>query len=195
MGDITEMDDNVIPEKGIVKPWECPATMAESWGYSLLDTKEYWKSSNELIEKMVEIRSKGGNYLLNVGPDANGVVPEMAQQRMSDISKWMAVNSNAIYNTTPISNKIYNAYLTQNKTHLFIFIKKSTEKSLLMRIDPKSIGKITLQTPNGEELVSYKPSLGNGIVINIPDSLPFSSLSVLKIEKTGIKKEKLKITD
>ena len=114
---------------------------------------------------------------------------------MNDISKWMAVNSNAIYNTNPISNKIYNTYLTQNKSHIFIFIKKSTEKSLLMRIDPKSIGKITLQTPNGEEPVAYKPSLGNGIVINIPDNLPFPSLSVLKIAKTGIKKEKLKITD
>ncbi len=195
VGDIIEMEDNIIPEKGSVKPWECPATMAESWGYSLLDTKEYWKSSNELIEKMVEIRSKGGNYLLNVGPDAKGVVPELAKARMNDISKWMAVNSEAIYNTTPISNKIYNTYLTQNKTHIFLFIKKSTEKSLLMRINPKSIGKITLQTPNGEEPVSYKPSLGNGIVINIPDNLPFSSLSVLKIEKTGIKKDNLKITD
>jgi len=195
VGDIIEMEDNTIPEKGNVKPWECPATMAESWGYSKLDTKEYWKSSNELIEKLVEIRSKGGNYLLNVGPDAKGVVPALAQERMSDISKWMAVNSEAIYNTTPVSNKIYNAYLTQNKTNIFIFIKKSTEKYLLMRIDPKSVGKITLLTPKGEEPVSYNQSFGNGIVINIPVNLPFPSLSVLKIEKTGVSKTKLKITD
>ena len=64
-----------------------------------------------------------------------------------------------------------------------------------MHIAPKSVGKITLLTPNGEEPVSYKQSLGNGIVINIPVNLPFSSLSVLKIEKTGIIKSKLKITD
>jgi len=195
VGDIIEMEDNTIPEKGNLKPWECPATMAESWGYSKLDTKEYWKSSSELIEKLVEIRSKGGNYLLNVGPDSKGVVPELARERMNDISKWMAVNSSAIYNTKPVSNNIYNAYLTQNKTHVFIFVKKSTEKYLLMRIDPKSIGKITLLTPNGEEPVSYKQSFGNGIVINLPVNLPFSSLSVLKIEKTEIIKSKLKITD
>ena len=195
VGDIIEMEDNTIPEKGNLKPWECPATMAESWGYSKLDTKEYWKSSNELIEKLVEIRSKGGNYLLNVGPDSKGVVPELARERMNDISKWMAVNSSAIYNTKPVSNNIYNAYLTQNKTHIFIFIKKAIEKYLLMRIDPKSIGKITLLTPNGEEPVSYKESFGNGIVINLPVNLPFPSLSVLKIEKTEIVKSKLKITD
>ena len=98
--------------------------MAESWGYSILDTKEYWKSSNELIEKLVEIRSKGGNYLLNIGPDAKGVIPDLAKERMNDISKWMAVNGAAIINTKPVANKVYNTYLTQNKTHIFLFINK-----------------------------------------------------------------------
>jgi alpha-L-fucosidase len=189
------MEDNKIPEKENAKPWECPATMAESWGYSVLDTKEYWKSSNELIEKLVEIRSKGGNYLLNVGPDAKGIIPELAKERMNDISKWMAVNSEAIYKTKPIANKIYNTYLTQNKTHIFIFIKKTTEKYLLMYIDPKSVKKITLLTPKGEQAVSFKSSAGKGIVINNPSILPFSSLSVLKIEKINQTENKLSITD
>jgi len=195
IGDIIEMEDNKIPEKENAKPWECPATMAESWGYSVLDTKEYWKSSNELIEKLVEIRSKGGNYLLNVGPDAKGIIPELAKERMNDISKWMAVNSEAIYKTKPIANKIYNTYLTQNKTHIFIFIKKTTEKYLLMYIDPKSVKKITLLTPKGEQAVSFKSSAGKGIVINNPSILPFSSLSVLKIEKIKQTENKLSITD
>jgi alpha-L-fucosidase len=195
VGDIIEMEDNRIPEKENTKPWECPATMAESWGYSVLDTKEYWKSSNELIEKLVEIRSKGGNYLLNVGPDEKGIIPELAKERLNDISKWMAVNSESIYNTKPITNKIYNTYLTQNKTHIFIFIKKSTEKYLLMYIDPKSVKKITMLTPKGEQTVSFKSSAGKGIVINNPSILPFSSLSVLKIEKANQTEKKLSIAD
>ncbi len=195
VGDIIEMEDNKIPEKENTKPWECPATMAESWGYSILDTKEYWKSSNELIEKLVEIRSKGGNYLLNVGPDAQGVIPDLAKYRLDDISKWMSVNAEAIYNTKPIANKIYNCYLTQNKSHIFIFIKKSVEKNVLLYIDPKSIKKITLLTPNGEQPVRFKPSYGKGIVIEIPERLPFASLSVLKIEKIETVEKKQNITD
>jgi alpha-L-fucosidase len=169
--------------------------MAESWGYSILDTKEYWKSSNELIEKLVEIRSKGGNYLLNVGPDTKGVIPDLAKNRLDDISKWMSVNAEAIYNTKPITNKIYSCYLTQKKSHIFIFIKKSVEKNVLMYIDPKSIKKITLLTPNGEQPVRFKPSYGKGIVIEIPERLPFASLSVLKIEKIETVEKKQNITD
>ncbi len=195
VGDVIEMEDNKIPEKENTKPWECPATMAESWGYSVLDTKEYWKSSDELIEKLVEIRSKGGNYLLNVGPDKMGNIPALAKDRMNDISKWMSVNKEAIYSTKPITNKIYNTYLTQNNTHIFLFIKKNTDKHILMYVDPKTINKITMLTQNGELPVFYKPSMGKGIVITIPTNLPFSSLSVLKIEKTSNTEKKLSITD
>ncbi len=195
IGDVIEMEDNKIPEKENTKPWECPATMAESWGYSVLDTKEYWKSSSEMIEKLVEIRSKGGNYLLNVGPDKMGNIPQLAKERMDDISKWMSVNGEAIYNTKPISNKIYNTYLTQNDKHIFLFVKKTSEKFLLMYIDPTTVKKITLLTPKGEVPVIYKPSSGKGIVITIPAQLPFSSLSVLKIEKKAFAEKKLNITD
>jgi len=195
VGDIIEMEDNRIPEKENTKPWECPATMAESWGYSVLDTKEYWKSSNEMIEKLVDIRSKGGNYLLNVGPDKMGNIPALAKERMNDISKWMAVNAEGIYNTKPVSNKIYNCYLTQNNSHIFLFVKKTAEKFILMYIDPKTVNKITLLTPKGEAPVTYKPSFGKGIVITIPAQLPFSSLSVLKIEKKEYTEKKLNITD
>ena len=182
-------------EKEITKPWESPATMAESWGYSILDTKEYWKSSNELIEKLVEIRSKGGNYLLNVGPNEKGLIPEWATERLNAISDWMSVNGESIYNTKPIANKIYNAYLTQNKTHIFIFIKKTTDKYVLMYIDPKTVDKITLLTPKGEVPVIFKPTKGKGIVIEKPHSLPFSSFSVLKIKKTNQLEKHIGIKD
>ena len=107
----------------------------------------------------------------------------------------MAVNADAIYKTKPISNKIYNCYLTQNKTHIFIFIKKSIGKNILMYIDPKSIKKISMLTPGGEKSVHFKASSGKGIVIDIPEQLPFSSLSVLKIEKIETSEKKLNITD
>jgi alpha-L-fucosidase len=195
VGDVEEMSDNKIPETANAKPWECPATMAESWGYSVLDTKEYWKSSNEMIQKLVEIRSKGGNYLLNIGPDAKGSVPSLATERLNDISKWMAVNSEAIYNTTTISNSIYNCYLTQNKTHIFIFVRDNKQPNILLYIDPKAVKGVVLLTSEGEKLLKYKPTSGNGINIDLPGKLPFSSLSVIKIEKNNMQKAKLLIID
>ena len=133
--------------------------------------------------------------MLNVGPDKMGNIPALAKDRMNDISKWMSVNKEAIYSTKPITNKIYNTYLTQNNTHIFLFIKKNTDKHILMYVDPKTINKITMLTQNGELPVFYKPSMGKGIVITIPTNLPFSSLSVLKIEKTSNTEKKLSITD
>lgn len=183
VGDVIEMEDNRIPEKENTKPWECPATMAESWGYSVLDSKEYWKSSNELIEKLVEIRSKGGNYLLNIGPDSKGDIPALAKARLNDLAKWMAVNAEAIHQTSNSSHKVYNSYITENKSKIFVFIKKTGQDHLLMYLNPRSIGKIQLLTPNGEVPVTYQASAGTGIVINLPKFLPFNSLSVLKIEK------------
>ena len=114
---------------------------------------------------------------------------------MNDISKWMAVNSVAIINTKPVAYKVYNTYLTQNNTHIFLFIKKNANAHLLMYIDPKTIKKISLLTSKGELPVYYKSSAGKGIVINTPSGLPFSSLSVLKIEKTRQSEKKLNITD
>ncbi len=195
VGDVIEMEDNRIPEKESLKPWECPATMAESWGYSVLDSKEYWKSANELIEKLVEIRSKGGNYLLNIGPDANGNIPALAKNRLNNISEWMSVNAEAIHQANSSTHKVYNTYITENKTHIYIFVKKSSQNHLLMHVNPKTIGKIHLLTPKGESLVTYKPSAGSGIVIDLPTILPFNSLSVLKIEKNSTPKTQTGILD
>lgn len=83
-----------IPDEGLPYPWETCMTMANSWSYVPNDT---YKSSNELIEKLVDIVSKGGNYLLNIGPGPDGEFDPVAYDRLKDIGKWMKVNSEAIY--------------------------------------------------------------------------------------------------
>ncbi|WP_336516645.1 alpha-L-fucosidase [Pollutibacter soli] len=85
-----------IPEEGLPYPWETCMTMATSWSYKPNDN---YKSSNELIEKLVDIVSKGGNFLLNVGPAPDGTWDDTAYARLNDIGKWMQVNSSAIYGT------------------------------------------------------------------------------------------------
>ncbi len=188
IGDFSEMSDNYIPETTQTKPWECPATMAESWGYSVLDTKEYWKSSDELIEKLVDIRAKGGNYLLNIGPDAKGAIPKLAVERLNDIAEWMAVNSQAIYNTSPVKKmKMHNGYFTQSGNNIYVHLHEQPDsETLLLFINPDNVNNVLLLTEKGEIQLSYKPTLGNGIMISMPKTLPFNSISVVKIE-TGNK--------
>lgn len=90
--------EQYIPDTGIPgKDWETCMTMNEHWGYNAYDTD--WKSSKVLIRNLVDIASKGGNYLLNIGPTAQGDFPPEAVARLKDIGDWMSVNSDSIYDT------------------------------------------------------------------------------------------------
>ena len=89
-----------IPEAPLPYPWETCMTMGDSWSYKPNDK---YKSSRELVHKLVDVVSKGGNFLLNVGPDANGDLPEEALARMREIGAWMHVNSAAIYASRPLA--------------------------------------------------------------------------------------------
>ena len=78
--------------------WESCMTMNNHWGYNKHD--QNWKSSTTLIRNLIDCASKGGNYLLNIGPTAEGVFPEACIERLAQIGKWMKVNSEAVYATT-----------------------------------------------------------------------------------------------
>jgi alpha-L-fucosidase len=77
--------------------WESCMTMNNHWGYNKND--QHWKSSTTLIRNLIDCASKGGNYLLNIGPTAEGVFPDASIERLQDIGKWMKINHEAIYGT------------------------------------------------------------------------------------------------
>ena len=77
--------------------WESCMTMNNHWGYNKAD--QNWKSSRVLVRNLIESASKGGNYLLNVGPTSAGEIPAPSIERLREIGAWMKVNRAAIYNT------------------------------------------------------------------------------------------------
>ncbi|WP_214072380.1 alpha-L-fucosidase [Mucilaginibacter sp. dw_454] len=97
-GDL-ETPEQYIPATGFPgRHWETCMTMNDTWGYKTYD--DHWKSSQTLIRNLVDIASKGGNYLLNIGPKSTGEIPQPIVDRLKDMGDWMKVNSEAIYGTT-----------------------------------------------------------------------------------------------
>lgn len=88
-----------IPATGLPGvDWESCMTMNTHWGWNAADTK--WKSTRELGRNLIDIASKGGNYLLNVGPRADGTFPPESVERLRELGAWMKVNGEAIHGTT-----------------------------------------------------------------------------------------------
>ena len=88
-----------IPSRGTPgRDWETCMTMNDTWGFKSYD--QNWKSTETLVRNLVDIASKGGNYLLNIGPTCLGEIPEPSIQRLKEIGTWMKVNGESIYATT-----------------------------------------------------------------------------------------------
>jgi alpha-L-fucosidase len=161
-----------VPEKTLDYPWETCMTMGESWSYKPND--EY-KSVYELVQLLVKIVSRGGNYLLNIGPNAYGDFDPVAYERLKGIGDWMQINGEAIYGTKPIEPFFETKLVfTQKDRYIYTFYLPDEDEKLM----PGTVSIKTMQPPEGSEvhLLGYDKPLpwnnnGKGMIINIPEEL------------------------
>lgn len=168
------------------KDWETCMTMNGTWGYRASDNN--WKSTETLIRNLCDIASKGGNYLLNVGPKPDGTFPEQSTERLKEIGNWMKVNSEAIYATkagpiAPVAWGRCTKKETKGKTTLYlsVFDWPQDGKLLVPGVKSKIISAKLLA--NNKSLKTTKTA--DGIMITVPAAAPDAIASVIKLEVKG----------
>ncbi len=164
--------------------WESCMTMNDHWGYNKHD--QDWKSTSTLVRNLIDCASKGGNYLLNVGPTAEGLIPDASIERLHAIGQWMKVNGEAIYDTqaSPF-RKLAWGRCTQKADgkntilYLHVFDWPADGKLLVPGLRNKSKSAILLA--GGKKITFTKTSAG--IELNLPAVAPdaISSTIVLRI--------------
>jgi alpha-L-fucosidase len=184
----TKTPEQAIPERDAVagQNWETCMTMNNSWGYRKSDNN--WKSSETLIRNLIRITSRGGNYLLNVGPKPDGSFPEESIQRLADIGKWMKINGEAIYGTQAGRLPVLSwGECTQkevkDKTILYLSVFEWPKNG---QLEVPGLSNAILSArllANGTKLKTTQ-SNGNSF-IQVPDKAPDTIASVIKIEIKG----------
>jgi alpha-L-fucosidase len=165
-----------IPDTGMPGvDWESCMTMNDTWGFKHFD--ENWKSEETLIRNLVDIVSKGGNFLLNVGPQADGEIPAASVERLAAMGRWMKFNGESIYGAeaSPVEHPVWGRYTSKgNKIYAHVFEWPANGK-----LDVNGIGTVKkaylLNDPS-------KTFTVNGTQVELQGSAPDKVASVVALE-------------
>ncbi len=167
-----------IPAKNIpAGDWETCMTMNGTWGYNEHD--HHWKSPEAIIRKLVDIASKGGNFLLNVGPTGDGSIPQPSIDTMTAIGKWMDTNAEAIRGTTraPLGTPAFDGRITtKGKVHYLHLFSRPADGTITIAL-PGS--KATLLANGGSLKVTRKDEQA---IIHLTPTLPDPIATVIRLE-------------
>jgi alpha-L-fucosidase len=167
--------------------WESCMTMNRHWGYNKHD--QDWKSSTVLIHNLIDCASKGGNYLLNIGPTSEGVFPEASIHRLADIGDWMKVNHEAIYGThaSPFAKLAWGRCtqkpLGKGKTRLYlhVFDWPTDGKLVLQGLTNKPLKALLL---NGAQPLEFACA-DSQVAIALPENAPDRHATVVVLDIKG----------
>jgi len=163
--------------------WETCMTMNDTWGYKSYDNN--FKSSEELIRKLVDIAGKGGNFLLNVGPTAEGLIPQPSVERLTAMGKWMKLNSESIYGTTasPIGKPGWGRCTAKaNRLYLHVFDWPTDGKLVVADLNSKVKGAYLLADKSRTALAVQRDSNAVTVAVPLKPTDEIDTVVVLKIQ-------------
>lgn len=151
VGEYRSMSDNCIPALPYAGDWEAPATLNSSWGYKKDD--HGWKQPTQILDLLLRINSRGGNYLLNIGPDARGVVPAESARILREVGAYVRANGDSIHGTraTPLYPYDFRwCTFTSKPHHLYVHVYDDRAHVYLPCMKSQAV-RVTLAA-TGEEL-------------------------------------------
>ncbi len=182
----TKTPEQHIPPRGFPgQMFEVCMTMNDTWGFKKNDTN--WKSTRQIIRNLSDISSKGGNFLLNVGPTADGRIPEPSIERLKAVGRWMKVNSEAIYSTQagPFPRRLPWGRVTQKvepsgATTLFLHVWDWPDDGRLLLPTVQATPLSAVVLADGRQLKT-EPS-ADGLVVNLTGTAPDPDVSVVVLK-------------
>ena len=181
--------EQTIPDTGIPgRDWETCMTMNRFLGYNKYGTG--WKSTEELIQMLVDIASKGGNFLLNVGPDAEGVIPAASVERLAAMGEWMKVNGESIYGSgaSPLGKFDWGRCTSKrDKLYLHVFDWPADGRLEVTGLKCR-VKKAYLLADGKRARLAVKRESEDKVVITLPDEAidKIDTVIVLKIKEQEI---------
>lgn len=180
-----EIPENAIPDKD----WESCMTLNNHWGFNKFDNN--WKSAKELIQNLADIASKGGNFLLNVGPTAEGLIPQPSIDRLAEMGKWIKVYGESVYGTKAGPFKTLSwgkctqkAIGADSRLYFHLFNWPADHKIVINNLLNKAVKAYLLSDPLKKPIAF----INNGLQIEIPlpdkATDPYNSVVVLEIKGT-----------
>jgi alpha-L-fucosidase len=178
-----------IPEDGFPsRDWETCMTMNRSWGYAAHD--DDWKSTATLVRMLVETASKGGNFLLNIGPRADGSVPEVSIERLKEVGTWLEIHGESVYGTTasPFRARPWGFVTTRagndvSRLYLHIADWPNDGGDIDVPIRNDVIGCFALADP--QRRFDYTRDDEGGLVIRLTGETPDATQATLVLELGG----------
>lgn len=178
-GDFSTFEFDIPEEKTVGRDWETCTNMNKSWGYRRLDLA--YRPASELLREFIEIMSRGGNYLLNIGPDSTGTIPEPQIERITQIGKWMKQNADFVYGTeaVKIGWQPKNQWLVSKDGAYYLHVTGWGKQAA--RFPGLSTEVVSATTITGESLAVGKDREGTTTIAPPASPDPLGTVVVLKL--------------